>query len=52
MAKNLILSPILARFAQICTPKIFSWVLPLLDIKLNVTSYHRMQCQEKLMIQT
>ena len=33
MAKNLVLGSILAPLAQIWAPKIFSWILPVLDVR-------------------
>ena len=33
MAKKLVSGPILAPLAQICALKLFSWILPLLDIR-------------------
>ena len=51
MAKNLIARPILAHLAQILAPKTFSEFYLYLMLKI-VASYHCMQFQGKLMIQT
>ena len=52
MAKNLISGLILSRLAQIWAPKFFSVGLTSTELLDIVSSYHRIQFQGKLMIQT
>ena len=51
MVVNHILGMILARLTKFEPQKFFTRVLPLLDVG-HVASYHRLQFQEKLTIQT